>query len=189
MAALAVAAVGFLITNLSSLEDVPAPSPSPTPTLRGVVQGEQGIVQRIVDGDTVRVLVGDESVSVRLIGINTPESVDPRREVECFGKESAAAMTSLVAGKIVHLKTDDSQLDRDRYGRWLRYIYLEDGTFVNQKLVEDGYAAEYTYDRPYIFQQEFKQAEAKARTERRGLWQACASTVPAYGEQEPASGQ
>jgi len=127
-------------------------------------------VTKVVDGDTVDVLINGKTERVRLLGINTPETVDPRKTVECFGKEASAKTKELLNGKDVKLESDPSQGDRDKYQRLLRYIFLADGTNVNLALVQQGYAYEYTYDIPYKFQSEFKQAQRDAETSKRGLW-------------------
>ena len=136
------------------------------------VRGDTTLAQvvRVVDGDTIVVSQGEKQETVRLIGINTPETVDPRKPVECFGKEAKEYLKELLNGKKVRLENDPSQQERDRYGRLLRYIFLEDKTFINQKLIEDGYAYEYTYDLPYQYQDAFKKAESNAKAANRGLW-------------------
>lgn len=131
---------------------------------------ERALVSRVVDGDTLKIKVGGTEETVRLIGINTPETVDPRKTVECFGKEASAKMNELVSGKEVLVVQDQTQGERDKYQRLLAYIYLSDGTLMNQKMVEDGYAFEYTYNIPYEFQTEFKDAEKNAREKGLGLW-------------------
>lgn len=132
-------------------------------------------VLRVVDGDTVDVEIALERVRVRLIGINTPETVDPRRPVECFGREASARMRAMLSGGAVRIETDPTQSRYDKYGRLLAYLYLPDGTSVNEQLIAEGYAYEYTYKVPYRFQSEFKAAEKSAREAGRGLWspQAC----------------
>lgn len=127
-------------------------------------------VDRVVDGDTIKVIIGDVSESVRLIGINTPETVDPRRTVECFGKEASERMKELADGEIVRLEYDDSQNYRDTYGRILAYVYLEDGQMLNRKMIAEGYAYEYTYLTPYIYQKEFRQLQNLAQSGGKGLW-------------------
>lgn len=136
------------------------------------VKGETTLaaIVRIVDGDTIVVSLGGKEEKVRLIGVNTPETVDPRKPVECFGKEAKEYMKQLLSGKKVRLEADTTQQERDRYGRLLRYIFLENGLLVNQVLIRDGYAYEYTYDLPYQYQSEFKKAETDARNAGRGLW-------------------
>jgi endonuclease YncB( thermonuclease family) len=90
-----------------------------------------------VDGDTIEVAIDGQEYKVRYIGIDTPESVDPRRPVECFGKEAADKNQELVEGKIVGLEKDVSETDA--FGRLLRYVWL-DGRLINARLVSAGYA-------------------------------------------------
>lgn len=127
-------------------------------------------VTRVVDGDTLVVNVNGVDEKVRLIGINTPETVDPRKTVECFGKEASSRMKELADGKNVRLESDNSQSTRDSYGRLLSYIYLEDGQMLNRKMVAEGYAYEYTYMTPYKYQKEFRDVQTLARVSARGLW-------------------
>jgi micrococcal nuclease len=127
-------------------------------------------VTRVVDGDTLVVDMNGVQEKVRLIGINTPETVDPRKTVECFGKEASSRMKSLAEGKLVRLEGDDTQDARDVYGRLLEYVYLEDGEMLNRKMVAEGYAYEYTYMTPYRYQQDFRDVQNIARISARGLW-------------------
>lgn len=122
-------------------------------------------VKRAIDGDTIEL---EDGRKVRYIGINTPESVDPRRGVQCFGKEASAFNRELVEGRAVRLEKDVSETDK--YGRLLRFVYLEDGTFVNERLVSEGYAAASPYAPDISKKDFFKAAEMKARQEGRGLW-------------------
>lgn len=127
-------------------------------------------VTKVSDGDTIHVDKDGIDERVRLIGINTPETVDPRKEVECFGREASDRMKELADGKLVRLEYDESQSLRDAYGRVLAYAYLEDGQMLNRKMVAEGYAYEYTYLAPYKYQQEFRRLQNIARTSGRGLW-------------------
>ncbi len=127
-------------------------------------------VTKVTDGDTLHIEMNGQNEKVRLIGINTPETVDPRRTVECFGKEASTRMKELVGGKIVRLEYDETQSTRDAYDRLLAYVYLEDGQMVNRKMIAEGYAYEYTYLTPYKYQKEFRQVQTLARTSARGLW-------------------
>ena len=127
-------------------------------------------VVKVIDGDTISVNIDGRVETLRLIGINTPETVDPRKPVECFGKEASDKAKELLTGKKVYLEADNTQGERDKYSRLLRYVWLEDGTFFNKKMISDGYAYEYTYDTIYKYQTEFKQAEIEARTTKKGLW-------------------
>lgn len=142
-------------------------------------------ITKVVDGDTFDVLVDGKTERVRVIGIDTPETVDPRKTVQCFGQEASESARTLLTGKRVHLDADPTQGDRDRYGRLLRYAYREDGLFFNEWMIQQGYAHEYTYVTPYQFQQAFKAAEREAREAGRGLWAEDACPVPAPGAATP----
>lgn len=128
------------------------------------------MVERVVDGDTLRIALAGESKTVRLIGVDTPEVVDPRRPVQCFGQEASDRMKRLVDGKQVTLEADPTQGDTDTYGRLLRYVYLMDGTNLNLLMIEQGYAHEYTFRVPYAQQAVFKAAQLQAREQSLGLW-------------------
>jgi len=128
------------------------------------------VVTDVVDGDTIKVENNSETFTVRLIGINTPETKDPRKDVECFGKEASDRLTALLDGQTVQLVSDESQLDTDRYDRLLRYVILEVGTNVNYQMIQEGYAYEYTYSEPYKYQSDFKDAQAYAKENKLGLW-------------------
>lgn len=127
-------------------------------------------VVEIIDGDTADVQVDGEVVLLRLIGIDTPESVHPSRPVECFGREAAAKAWELLSGQTVFLEGDPTQDERDRYGRLLRYVWLPDGRMFNYEMIAQGYAFEYTFRVPYIYQAQFRQAERVSREAGRGLW-------------------
>lgn len=129
-------------------------------------------VLSVVDGDTIKVNVRGKTESVRLLAIDTPETVDPRKTVQCFGNEATSRMKSLVSGKYVKLVDDISQGNRDKYSRLLRYAYLEDGTFINRLMVAEGYATSYK-QYPTKFLDEFNKLEKAARENELGLWKAC----------------
>jgi micrococcal nuclease len=129
-------------------------------------------VERVVDGDTIRVRLGGRDETVRLIGIDTPETVDPRSPVECFGEEASDHTKALLPeGTAVRLVADVEA--RDRYDRLLAYVYRDDGTFVNLALVEDGYASVLTFPPNVAHVSELTAAAARARDAGRGLWGAC----------------
>lgn len=127
-------------------------------------------VIKVVDGDTLAVEMNRTSVTLRLIGLDTPETVDPRKPVQCFGKEASSKAKELLTGKIVRLEMDPSQGTLDKYGRTLAYVFLPDGALFNQYMIAEGYGHEYTYNLPYKYQSEFKAAEKQAREEKKGLW-------------------
>ena len=130
------------------------------------------LVKRVVDGDTIELENGQK---VRYIGIDTPETNDPKREVECYGEEAKEKNKSLVEGGKVKLEKDVSEIDK--YSRLLRYVYLENGTFVNLLLVKEGYANASSYPPDIKHQGEFRQAEKEARDNKKGLWgDACAGS-------------
>jgi len=127
-------------------------------------------VLRVIDGDTIEVDLDGDEEHVRYIGIDTPESAIPGEPVECFGKEAAAANEDLVDGETVRLVFDAER--RDRYGRLLAYVYA-DGTFVNARLVEAGYATTLEIEPNTSRAGRLGRLEAAAGREGEGLWGAC----------------
>lgn len=179
--AILVLGVSFLWFGLQSpVKPLPVFSPypivenSPIATNSAVVgiEGERALVTRVVDGDTI-VISGDRTI--RFVGVDTPETVDPRRPVGCFGKEASNEVKSLLTDKEVILQKDVS--DIDKYNRLLRYVYLplEDGSilFVNDYLVREGFAKVLTYPPDVKYNEQFRQAEKEAKERRRGLWEKC----------------
>lgn len=131
----------------------------------------------VSDGDTIKVLIDKKIETIRLIGVDTPETVDPRRPVQCYGKEASNFTKKSLSNQNVKLESDVLSGDSDKYKRLLRYVFLEDGQNFNQVLIEDGYGHEYTYNSiPYKYQEIFKKSEINARENSRGLWapDACA---------------
>lgn len=145
-----------------------------TPTVEQIdTTGEFAAVKRVIDGDTVELENGEK---VRYIGIDTPETLDPRKPVQCFGKEAAEKNRELVGGKRVRLEKDVT--NRDKYNRLLRYVYVPAGEsgpeiFVNLELLKRGFAHSYTYPPDVKHQPEFVEAEREAREAGRGLWKSC----------------
>jgi micrococcal nuclease len=136
----------------------------------------EAIVDHPVDGDTVVVRVGGRTESIRLIGIDTPESVARDRPVECFGVE-AKHRTAKLLPEGTHVRLERDLEARDKYGRLLAYVYrVDDGTFVNLLLVEEGFAESFPFEPNTAHRADFDRAEAEARAGRRGLWPACGGT-------------
>ncbi|MDZ4339059.1 MAG: thermonuclease family protein [candidate division NC10 bacterium] len=117
-----------------------------------------------MDGDTLELSTGER---IRLIGVDTPETKDPRKPVQYFGDEAAAFTRRMVEGKRVRLEYDWER--KDKYGRTLAFVYLEDGTFLNAEIIRQGYGFAYTRF-PFKHLEEFRKLEQEAREEGRGLW-------------------
>ena len=132
-------------------------------------------VVKVVDGDTVTININGKNTTLRLIGLDTPETVDPRRTVQCFGKEASDEAKKLMQGQSVRIELDESQGTYDKYGRTLAYVYVpadsrQEGIMVNQYMIAEGFGHEYTYNLPYKYQAQFKTAQKSAQEQKRGLW-------------------
>ncbi len=140
--------------------------------------GGEGTVRvvRAVDGDTlvVRMETGKEE-RVRIIGIDTPETVDPRKPVQCYGPEASRQMHALADGKAVTLESRSGGGDRDAYGRLLRYVRL-DGRDLGARMIEAGFARSYTAF-PHPRAKAYNVLQASAWSARAGLWKACAKRL------------
>ena len=136
-------------------------------------------VVSVVDGDTLKIDKDGQIITLRLIGIDTPETLDPRKSVQCFGVEASTKAKEMLIGKKVRIEVDLSQGEFDKYSRTLAYIFLENGLFFNKYMIEQGFANEYTYNLAYKYQKEFKQAQQKASANKLGLWgDICQSKTP-----------
>lgn len=154
---------------------------SSAPSTTASASGANATIDRVVDGDTVDVVIDGGTERVRLIGIDTPETVRPDSPVECFGPEASAFTKQLLpSGTPVRLERDVEA--RDDYGRLLAYVYLpgddnggEDGTdlFVNLEIVRQGYAALLTFPPNVAHVDEFVEAARTAEEGDLGLWAAC----------------
>lgn len=156
----------------------------PTPQVESIQKeaSQVGVlVTKVIDGDTIEIETGEK---VRYIGVDTPETVDPRRPVGCFGKEASNKNKELVEGKRIILEADKE--DKDKYGRLLRYIFLpiengpaspamrgEQMLFVDDYLIREGYGKLLIIPPDVKYQDQFIQAQTEARQEKRGLWGAC----------------
>lgn len=151
------------------------PASPPGRALSGGAGAKVRVVD-VVDGDTLRVRSGAEQVTVRLLGIDTPELRTPSGPA-CFAREATVRAERLLVGREVRLEYDDGPGRLDRYGRTLAYVWLAQGPDpmrqVNELLLREGSARTYDRGPPHRYQREFDAAEAAARSGRRGLWAAC----------------
>jgi len=132
---------------------------------------QEAKVVRVVDGDTIEVSFNGKTETVRFIGINTPETVDPRKPVECYGERASAAAKEMLTSETVWLESDPSQSDRDKYNRLLRYVWTDDAVVdFGKVMISTGFAYEYTYDVPYKYQAVYKQSQKDAEQKKLGLW-------------------
>lgn len=146
-------------------EGPPASGRESTVTLGPRPEGlERDRVKRVVDGDTV---VLERIGKARLVGVDTPETVDPRRPVQAFGKEASAFTKALCEGRVVDVEFEAER--EDRYGRALVYLWLDDGTMVNQRIVETGHGFVFTRY-PFRYMDVFRDAARRARNQGRGLY-------------------
>lgn len=129
-------------------------------------------VTKVIDGDT---LVLSPNETVRLIGVDTPETKHPNKPVECFGPAASAFTKTMAEGKEVRLELDEANTRRDhkdQYGRTLAYVYLENGTFLNSEIVRQGFGRAYTKFR-FRYRDRFRALEREAQENNLGLWLAC----------------
>lgn len=142
-----------------------------TPTTAPTAGKTEARVSRVVDGDTIVVVIDGQSFDLRYIGIDSAEAGD------VFGAEATAANEALVGGRTVYLEKDVSETDR--YGRLLRYVYLADGTFVNAELVRGGFAEAKDYPPDSKYRDLLDEAEQEARVALVGVWAAAPAATPA----------
>ena len=169
-------------------ESKPVQTPVPTTPVSTPQYTYYSVID-VVDGDTIKVSMNGTITTLRLIGMDTPETVDPRKPVQCFGKEASNKAKELLSGKKVRLEMDPSQGTLDTYGRTLAYVHRDDGLFFNKHMIEQGYAHEYTYRTPYKYQTEFKNAQKSAQTNQPGLWSpsTCNGDTTSSTETTPAT--
>lgn len=176
-------------SNVAGIQTVPSNTPIPTVgSISNADNKHQAALVKVVDGDTITVSINGKSETIRIIGIDTPEVVDPRKTVECFGKEASDfAKLTLQDNKTLFLESDPTQGERDKYQRLLRYVWIDDAAIDFGKLMIDGgFASEYTYNLPYKYQSEYREAEKEAREAKKGLWadDACASVNESEGDKD-----
>lgn len=148
--------------------------PSSTPQILGH-DLETARVVEVIDGDTIEIESDGQRLRLRYIGIDTPETVDPRKPLQCFGEEASRENRRLLGGKIAYLQKDISETDK--FGRLLRYVYLklDDGSFlfINDYLVRQGYALASSFPPDVEYAQNFQEAQKQAQENNRGLWSKC----------------
>lgn len=137
-------------------------------------------VTEFVDGDTIRINMNGKQETVRFIGVDTPETHDPRKAVQCFGTVAADFTKQFIGKQNVRLEADPENTNRDRYDRLLRYVYTAEGKLVNAEIIKQGYGFAYT-SFPFTKSDEFKQLQKEAQDANRGLWGSCEPTKNQYG--------
>jgi micrococcal nuclease len=146
-------------------------------------QNDPGLyaISRYVDGDTIDVNMNGSVETIRFIGVDTPETHKPNTPVQCYGPEAAAHTKAVISkfGK-VRLQADPLDTNRDRYGRFLRYVYLPDGTLLDEQIIQQGYGFAYL-SFPFSKKDQFAADEKAAQSDKLGLWSACQPSVNQYG--------
>ncbi len=156
---------------------------APIPVHNLVQHNQPGLyaVSEFVDGDTLTIDMNGSKEKVRLIGVDTPETHDPRKSIQCFGQAAANFTKNFIGANRVRLEADPQNTDRDRYNRLLRYVYLPDGTMLNAELLKQGFAFAYTYF-PFSKLEEFRTFEKTARQKNLGLWGNCKIITESNGQ-------
>lgn len=132
------------------------------------------------DGDTITVDMEGKAEIIRFIGVDTPETQDPRKAVQCFGKAASNFTKMLIGEQPVRLEADPLSSNRDRYNRLLRYVYLPDGRLVQAEIIKEGYGFAYT-SFPFTKSEEFSNYQRAARETEKGLWKDCSPMANQYG--------
>lgn len=163
------------VTNIAEEAQPTSSTTEPTTTAETPAQPIRGVeaeVMRVIDGDSIRVSLSGDEVSIRAIGIDAPEPRHPSTPAQCFGREAADRAEELLEGQTVVLEYDESQGRFDAYGNTLAYLWLPDGRLYTTVMLEEGFAIEYTFDAPYAHLSEHLEAEARAKKNDLGLWAA-----------------
>lgn len=128
-------------------------------------------VVNVVDGDTIDVEMAGQPTRIRLIGVDTPELADPRRQTECLAVEASQFTSNILEEQYVRLEIDSTHPAHDDFDRILAYVFLPDGRNFNQLLLQDGWAYEYSFEeKPYHYQDQFQAAERQAKRADQGIW-------------------
>ncbi len=145
--------------------------PTPNTSAQSLPPGENATLVKVVDGDTIKVRIGDIVQTVRYIGVDSPELGNTDKPSTCYATEATDANAKLVDGQALRLQKDKSETDK--YDRLLRYVYLPDGKMVNELLVQGGFAFAKAYKPDVRFSARFTTAQRKAQVAKAGLWSAC----------------
>lgn len=145
-------------------------------------QAQPGLyrVTEFSDGDTITVDMNGIPEKIRFIGVDTPETHDPRKPVQCYGQAASNFTKTLIGSQDVRLEADPENTNRDRYNRLLRYVYLPNNTLVNAEIIKQGYGFAYV-SFPFSKMDEFKHYQSEAQQQNRGLWGSCQPKQNNYG--------
>ena len=137
-------------------------------------------IDHFVDGDTIAVNMNGKVETIRFVGVDTPETHKPNTPVQCFGPDAAAFTKAQIGSNRVRLASDPDSTNRDRYNRLLRYVYLQNGTLLNELLIQTGHGFYYPYF-PFTKSAQFSKDEQAAITAKKGLWAVCHPTPTDQG--------
>ena len=163
--------VGCAVSSTVTVTSTASGSPSRPRVTPAAAPGRTATVTRVVDGDTAHVRLRGQDVTIRFIGVDTPETVAPGQPIECYGPEASRFTTRELTGETVRLEFDVERIDP--YGRTLAYIWMPDGSLFNKTLVRRGFATVATYPPDTKYVGRFEASERAARDTGRGLWGAC----------------
>ena len=152
----------------------------PPPKVAGTVSPGYYRVIKVEDGDTITIDMDGTQERVRFIGVDTPETQDPRKPVQCFGLAASNFTKELIGDQNVRLESDPLSDNRDRYNRLLRFVYLPDGRLVQVEIIKQGYGFAYT-SFPFSKSEEFLAYQRDAINHNLGLWNACEPITNKYG--------
>ena len=156
------------------LQSHPTQRTSSAVQIAGVQQPGYYKVTHVADGDTIDVSMSGQTETIRLIGVDTPESVKPNSPVQCYGHEASNFTKQHLNNATVRLEADPEGDNHDKYNRLLRYVYLQDGTLWNQKLIDEGYGFAYL-SFPFSKSKDFAASQSAAESAKLGLWSACST--------------
>lgn len=170
----------YLQTNPHAQVSQTTKTEQSAPHILGATQPGNYTVTHVADGDTIDVDMNGKTETIRMIGVDTPESVKPNSAVQCYGREASDFTKKNLSGQSVRLEADPAGDNRDRYDRLLRYVYLQDGTLWNQKLITEGYGFAYL---SFTFSKsdDFAASQEAAKSAKLGLWNACSTYTQSGG--------